>query len=112
MGTLPVKKGLSANAIRNIPSPFDPNWFRRFVTDHLQNADYRNAIAGPGISITGSENLPGTIALAGTTLSGFGTPTNGAVIANYNASTATTAQTAQVVAELIAVLKSFGVLGS
>jgi len=113
-GTLPVKKGLSANAIRNIPLEWDKNWLRKFVTDHLQNADYRNAIAGNGISITApyGESQPGIIALAGIQSTGWGTPTNGAVIANYNASTATAAQTAQVVAQLIAILKSFGVTGT
>lgn len=51
-GNLPVKRGLSANTVRHIPQQWDPNWFRRFITDHMQNADTRNAIPGPGISIT------------------------------------------------------------
>ena len=41
-------------------------------------------------------------------LAGFGTPTNGAVIANFNASTATLQQTAQMVAAIAAHLKQRG----
>lgn len=110
-GTLPVKKGISGNAVRNIPGDWDAGWFHRFVTDHLQNADFRNAIAGPGISITGTENQPGTIALT-TLAAGFGTPTGGTVIANFPGASATLAQTSATVAELIVQLKAAGILGT
>jgi hypothetical protein len=68
-----------------------------------------------------------TLSTAGTTVSGpfacngnspaaqstgWGTPTNGAVINNFNASTATSTQVAQAVSELLLVLKSSGILGS
>jgi len=43
-GSLPVPQGINSNNVRNIPKQWDPEWFRRFITNHLQQADYRNAI--------------------------------------------------------------------
>lgn len=58
---LPVKMGISSGAVRNIPTEWSAEWFRRFITHHMQNMDIRNTIAGTGITITGTEQQPGTI---------------------------------------------------
>ena len=60
---LPVKMGISSGAVRNIPQDWDAGWFRKFITHHMQNMDIRNTIAGPGITITGTEQQPGTISV-------------------------------------------------
>jgi hypothetical protein len=104
---LTIPKGINGNAIRSVASEWTAQWFRRFVTDHLQNADYRNAITGPGISITGTEQLPGTIALA-SQASGVGTPTGASILTNFPGASATLAQTSAAVAKLIADLKAAG----
>lgn len=61
----PIPPGISSNAVRNIPDKWSQIWFRRFITDHLKNADFRNAIAGTGITITGTEQQQGTISATG-----------------------------------------------
>jgi hypothetical protein len=61
----PVPMGINSNAVRNIPVAWSAAWFRRFITDHLQKADFRNAIAGPGITITGTEQQTGEISSTG-----------------------------------------------
>ncbi len=61
----PVPAGISSNAVRNIPQEWSAQWFRRFITDHLKNADFRNAIQGSGITITGTEQQQGTISATG-----------------------------------------------
>lgn len=63
---IPVTKGLHMQAVRSIPDKWDPQWFKRFIANHMQKADFRNATAGNGISITGTEQGGGTIALSGT----------------------------------------------
>jgi len=63
---IPVTKGISAQAVRSIPNDWDAQWFKRFITDHMQKADYRNATAGNGITITGTEQGGGTISSGGT----------------------------------------------
>ena len=72
--------GLSVSAIRNnIPEQWSAAWFQRFVTQHLQNADIRNAVAGPGISITGNSTTPATVSssqLVGSPFSVLGNPTD------------------------------------
>jgi hypothetical protein len=108
---LSIPQGINGNAVRSIPAQWSADWFRRLITDHLQNADYRNAIAGPGISITGTEQLPGEIALK-TQLSGVGTPTGASIVTNFPGGSATLAQTSAAVAALIAELKAAGVLGT
>jgi hypothetical protein len=62
---LPINKGLSAGAVRNIPETWSAAWFRKFITNHMQRADFRNAIAGPGITITGTEQSSGEISATG-----------------------------------------------
>jgi hypothetical protein len=63
---LAITKGISAQAVRTIPAAWDAQWFKRFITDHMQKADYRNATAGNGITITGTEQGGGTISAGGT----------------------------------------------
>ncbi len=57
--------GINAQAVRTIPEKWTPHWFKRLITNHLQNADFRNAIAGPGIVITGTEQQVGEISTGG-----------------------------------------------
>lgn len=57
----PVPRGLYAPAVTNIPNQWSASWFRQFLTNHLQNADTRNSISGPGISVTGGILEPATI---------------------------------------------------
>lgn len=108
---LNIPKGINGNAIRSIAEKWSTQWFRRFITDHLQNADYRNANTGPGITITGTEQLPGLIALT-TQAAGFGTPTGASTITNFPGATASLAQTSATVAQLIVQLKAAGILGA
>lgn len=44
-----------------IPDKWDPAWFEQFVREVLALADARNALPGPGISVTGNPNEPATI---------------------------------------------------
>lgn len=53
-------RGLQHQPLR-IPEQWDANWFRAFVRDVLVNADPRNAVAGPGISIEGNSDQPATL---------------------------------------------------
>lgn len=53
-----VKPGLTAGTIKTIPKTWDDHWFRRFIANFASGADVRNAIAGPGISITGNITSP------------------------------------------------------
>ena len=81
----PVKMGISSGAVRNIPKEWDSGWFRAFITHHMQNMDIRNTIAGPGIVITGTEQLPGTISTTALTPSANGnytipTPVSGVAL--------------------------------
>ncbi len=52
------------------------------------------------------------LALGAAQSTGWGTPTNAAAQNNFNGSSATLAQTSAAVAQLIATLKSFGILGA
>lgn len=64
-----IPQGLSATSLRSIPQEWDPNWFRRWVTAHLQNVDIRNTNAAGGVTITGVETAPGTVSVNGVALS-------------------------------------------
>lgn len=55
--------GISAPTVTNIPKEWSATWFRRFITQHLEGADVRNAIPGPGITITTSAAVPKRSAL-------------------------------------------------
>lgn len=63
---LPVKQGISAPAVTDIPEQWNKSWFRTFITNFMVNADIRNAKFGPGFVVTGnvsgnstSANTPG-----------------------------------------------------
>ncbi len=56
--TLKVEPGISSASVKNIPTAWDAAWFRRFISNFLMGGDVRNAIAGPGITITGNLASP------------------------------------------------------
>jgi hypothetical protein len=77
MVTQKIIPGISAGSIKFIPEEWSAEWFRRFITQYLQNADTRNATAGPGISISGTIQQPATISastIVGAPTSVFGNP--------------------------------------
>lgn len=43
--------GISAPYVRSIPESWSSEWFRRFITNFMEPADVRNAVAGTGINI-------------------------------------------------------------
>lgn len=45
-------QGISAAAVTNIPKEWSKEWFRGFIRNHLEQMDVRNAVAGPGITIS------------------------------------------------------------
>jgi hypothetical protein len=103
-GLTPVSLGIS------IPTTWDRVWFKSVVANLLKGADVRNAIAGPGITITGNISTPyATISLK-SQAAGFGTPTGNSVIANYPGASATLAQANATIAELILLLKQAGII--
>lgn len=55
--------GISAPTVTNIPEQWSAVWFRRFITQHLEGADVRNAVPGPGITIQTSAAVPKRSAL-------------------------------------------------
>lgn len=57
-----IPKGINAIPQVQIPAQWDPVWFMQFINTWLANGDVRNAIAGPGISITGQGIDAATIA--------------------------------------------------
>jgi hypothetical protein len=64
MATLPIKKGIDALPVNHIPD--NPvafvSWFKNsFLSRWASLADTRNAIPGPGISISGSISDPATV---------------------------------------------------
>lgn len=79
-------------------------------------------ILQPGGTTALTANVAGTVTFAGAIgvsgnsppaqSTGWGTPTNGAVVANYNATAATLLQTADVVAQLLTIFKAVGFLGT
>lgn len=62
---LPSRKGLSSGTVLAIPDKWTASWYRSHINNVLANADTRNAISGPGISITGNITQPATISLTG-----------------------------------------------
>ncbi len=75
---LPVKQGLSAPAVNSIPQQWNAEWFRRFITNFLQNADLRNSSGNSGGVVVG-----GTVTSSGTiTLNEFTSTTPGVVPAS------------------------------
>jgi hypothetical protein len=109
---LPSKPGLDGSKVLSIPSTWSATWFRELINNILKGADVRNAIAGPGITVSGNISSPyATIGLKSQG-SGFGTPTGNSVIANYPGATATLAQANATIAELIVLLKQAGVISA
>lgn len=100
----------------------------QFVTGSVGQSIFKNAFVvnvsgGVQASIVlgnATDNTPvyhyGPIGVNGATppaqSTGWGTSTNGAVVANYNASLATLLQTADVVAQFITIFKALGFLGA
>lgn len=63
---LTSKPGLQSVSALAIPTTWDQTWFKNFVSNVLKGGDVRNAIAGPGITITGNLASPyATISLGG-----------------------------------------------
>jgi len=71
---LTSKPGLQSVSALAIPTTWDQTWFKNFVSNVLKGGDVRNAIAGPGITITGNLASPyatisagggGTVAFTG-----------------------------------------------
>lgn len=60
---LPPQPGLSNPVVRSVPPQWDPEWFRRFITNYLKFADARNAIGKGGIQISGTLTGPAIISL-------------------------------------------------
>jgi hypothetical protein len=74
---LTSKPGLQPNSAGlSIPTTWDPVWFKNLVSNLLKGADVRNAIAGPGITITGNIASPYATISAG----GAGAPFTAPVI--------------------------------
>src|ERR1700735_5393671 len=55
---LKTKPGINGANTLSIPANWDATWFRSFINNTLKGADVRNAIAGPGITITGNISSP------------------------------------------------------
>jgi hypothetical protein len=55
---LPTKPGINGANVLSIPTEWDATWFRKFINNSLKGADVRNAIAGPGIAISGTIASP------------------------------------------------------
>jgi hypothetical protein len=71
---LTSKPGLQSVSALAIPKDWDQTWMKNFVSNVLKGGDVRNAIAGPGITITGNLASPyatisagggGTVAFTG-----------------------------------------------
>lgn len=85
---LPVKQGLSANSLRNIPTDWNPVWFRRFIVDHLQNADVRNSLNNVGVTVSGVETQNPTLKTGGVPLSSLAAQAAFTVVANNTGASA------------------------
>jgi hypothetical protein len=82
MATLISKKGITgASSGSGIPLQWSNTWFQSFVNNLLKGADVRNAIAGPGITITGTISSPYATISAGGGGPGTITYTNNIIIA-------------------------------
>jgi hypothetical protein len=76
MAALISKPGITPASVLAIPKTWDGTWFRGFIGGQLTGADVRNAIAGPGITITGNLSTPYATISAG----GAGAPFNAPII--------------------------------
>jgi hypothetical protein len=85
-------------------------------------ATITGALASGALTVTGAAAISGAVSLASTLgingasppaqNTGWGTPTGPAVVNNYSGTAATLVQTSNAVAEIITVLKAFGLLGT
>lgn len=76
MAALISKPGITNASVLAIPKTWDGTWFRSFINSQLKGADVRNAIAGPGITISGTIASPYATISAG----GSGAPFTAPVI--------------------------------
>lgn len=81
MAALISKPGITNASVLAIPKTWDGTWFRSFVNSQLTGADVRNAIAGPGITITGNLSTPYATISAG----GAGAPFTAPIIVKTSA---------------------------
>jgi hypothetical protein len=58
MTALISKPGITTSNVLSIPTDWSASWFKGFVANYLKGADVRNAIAGSGISISGTIASP------------------------------------------------------
>lgn len=58
---LPVRQGISAPVVTNIPDQWSAAWFQGFITNFLQYSDTRNAQNSPDVQITGNIDSPATL---------------------------------------------------
>lgn len=56
-----MAEGLQKIPAYRIPEKWDASWFSQFIREVLAFADTRNAIAGPGVTISGNPDEPATI---------------------------------------------------
>jgi hypothetical protein len=81
---LKSKPGITGASTLAIPKDWDPKWFRHFINNQLKGGDVRNAIAGTGVTISGSIASPyATISATG---SGIAAGPNGAIQYNNSGS--------------------------
>jgi hypothetical protein len=81
----------------------------RFSTNGGASTQMELSTAG-ALTISGSFAIHGNA--APTQVTGFGTPTGNAVIANFPGATASATQTSETVAEILVILKQYGLIGA
>jgi len=105
MPILPVKQGISAPAVTNIPEKWDRQWFRLFINNFLVNADIRNA-TGTGITISGNVSGNSTTGTGSTGVTISPSPiANNTVMGNVSGVTAVPTAISQ--AQLTAIVNLF-----
>lgn len=100
-------------AIRIIRSDLSNNAIGLFQTSSktlfigAAGGSFGGLVLGGGLLLNGvgSSTPPATV-------SGFGTPTGAAVVANFPGATATLVQTSETVAEILTILKGMGIIGA
>ena len=85
---LPVKRGISAPALNNIPDKWDKNWFRQFITQFLVDIDLRNALTS-GITIAGNVSGNNSNNSGNPVTAGLSPIPNNTVLGNVSGGTAT-----------------------
>lgn len=124
--TLTVNASNSANSTIDIVDAGNNPWAMRIIRSDLSNnavglfetnnrALFIGAASGTfeGLVLSGGLVLNGSGAsTVPSQVTGFGTPTGAAVIANFPGSTATLVQTSETVAEILTILKGIGLIGA